>query len=244
MDTTFTALASVARPFLQDFISEQPPTYDTAVAEFPKQRPFLRNSAAFFRELRPGVAALPAAAPPLADAFEIGTRVLPEDPGAEPPAHQPVPRGRQAARRPAGPARPRAPAADRPPRSSRRTAFVAPVQATCNYATLFLRNAASLLSEGDANGTYQRFSIIAATVGAQQRGQPVQRPRERPRRAPTTCTATRYPNTASPGQTKECEAGNERYVAGQECIGNAPGNQRRRHRRPEGHQRPEREGGG
>ena len=80
MDTTFTALASVARPFLQDFISEQPPTYDVAVAEFPKQRPFLRNSAAFFRELRPGVAALPEAAPPLADAFEIGTRVLPKTP--------------------------------------------------------------------------------------------------------------------------------------------------------------------
>ena len=72
MNTTFTALAGVARPFLQDFISEQPPTYDTAIAEFPRQRPFLRNSAAFFRELRPGAATLPSSAPLLADAFEIG----------------------------------------------------------------------------------------------------------------------------------------------------------------------------
>jgi hypothetical protein len=36
-----------------------------------------------------------------------------------------------------------------------------------------------------------------------------------------------YPNTASPSQTRECEAGNERYSAtlGQTLIGNQPGNQ-------------------
>ena len=80
MDTTFTALAGVARPFIQQFISESPPTLDTAIAEFPKQRPFLRNSAGFFRELRPGVATLPASAPVLADGLEIGTRTLPKTP--------------------------------------------------------------------------------------------------------------------------------------------------------------------
>ena len=31
------------------------PRWTPAIAEFPKQRPFLRNTAAFFRELRPGV---------------------------------------------------------------------------------------------------------------------------------------------------------------------------------------------
>ena len=34
-----------------------------------------------------------------------------------------------------------------------------------------------------------------------------------------------YPNTAAPGQTRECEAGNEPYFAGQQMIGNVPGNQ-------------------
>jgi hypothetical protein len=34
-----------------------------------------------------------------------------------------------------------------------------------------------------------------------------------------------YPNTASPGQTQECEAGNETYAAGKTVIGNVPGNQ-------------------
>ncbi|MCP6756804.1 hypothetical protein NL533_34780, partial [Klebsiella pneumoniae] len=34
-----------------------------------------------------------------------------------------------------------------------------------------------------------------------------------------------YPNTAMPGQTKECEAGNEPFTAGRQVIGNVPGNQ-------------------
>ena len=34
-----------------------------------------------------------------------------------------------------------------------------------------------------------------------------------------------YPNTASPGQPKECEAGNEPYARGQTVIGNTPGRQ-------------------
>ena len=143
MNTTFTALAGVARPFLQDFISEQPPTYDTAIAEFPRQRPFLRNSAAFFRELRPGAATLPASAPLLADAFEIGQRTLPRTPPlnrrlarvfdslaefAEEPL---VPRGIRRLRDTA--------------RSLRPTiAFIAPAQTTCNYLTLFFRNVSSL----------------------------------------------------------------------------------------------------
>jgi hypothetical protein len=37
--------------------------------------------------------------------------------------------------------------------------------------------------------------------------------------------ANPYPNTAAPGQTYECEAGNEPYATGQQVIGNAPGNQ-------------------
>jgi hypothetical protein len=34
-----------------------------------------------------------------------------------------------------------------------------------------------------------------------------------------------YPNTASPGQPRECEAGNEPYIKGRTVIGNVPGNQ-------------------
>ena len=34
-----------------------------------------------------------------------------------------------------------------------------------------------------------------------------------------------YPNTAAPGQTPECEAGNETFTPGTQAIGNVPGNQ-------------------
>src|SRR5688572_32023297 len=52
------------------------PALEAAIESFPVQRPFLRNTALFFRELRPGVAALKTGAPILADALEIGTPVL------------------------------------------------------------------------------------------------------------------------------------------------------------------------
>src|SRR4051812_45070606 len=55
MDTTFAALASVARPFIQETISQTPPTEDLAIAQFPVQSAFLRNATALFRDLRPGV---------------------------------------------------------------------------------------------------------------------------------------------------------------------------------------------
>ena len=79
LDTTFTALATVARPFIQESISEGPPTEEVAIREFPKQRPFLRNNAALFHELQPGVATLPHSAPILANAFQAGTREPAED---------------------------------------------------------------------------------------------------------------------------------------------------------------------
>ena len=44
LDTTFTALASIARPFLQESISEGPPSEEVAIREFPRQRPFLRTT--------------------------------------------------------------------------------------------------------------------------------------------------------------------------------------------------------
>jgi virulence factor Mce-like protein len=44
LDTTFTALASVARPYLQDSISGAPEALDAATTSFRAQRPFLANS--------------------------------------------------------------------------------------------------------------------------------------------------------------------------------------------------------
>ena len=80
LDTTFGALREVARPYIQESITEGVPALETAIRTLPVQRPFLRNTEALFRELRPGAAALRTSAPTIADALEVGTRVLPRTP--------------------------------------------------------------------------------------------------------------------------------------------------------------------
>ena len=222
MATTFGALAGVA-PFLQDFISESPPTLDVGIREFPRQRPFLRNSAAFFRELRPGVRTLPASAPVLADAFRFGIQTLPRTPDlnrrlaslfdalAEFSDDPVVPRGLNRIASTMRSLRPL-------------VTFLAPVQTRCNYVTLLARNAASLFSEGDSNGTFQRFIVVAAPLGANSEGGPASRPASGDGSVENNLHINPYPNTASPGQEAECEAGNEDYVVGRPTIGNAPGN--------------------
>ena len=223
LDTTFIALVGIARPFFQDTITESVPSADVAIREFPLQRPFLRNNAAFFRELAPGVATLPHSAPILADAFETGAEVLPrterlnedtadvfeslaefsDDPMARAGVDQ---LGRLAS-------------------SLRPTIrWLKPAQTTCNYATLWFRNVASLLSEGDSNGTFQRFIIVDLPEGPNGEGGPSSGPADGPTENNHLHTNP-YPNTAAPGQETECEAGNEIYLSGQTVIGNQPGNQ-------------------
>ena len=230
LDTTFTALASVARPYIQETISESPPSEEVAIREFPRQRPFIRNNTALFRELRPGVAVLPNAAPVLADAFEAGTEVLPRtirlnedlsdvfDTLADFSEDPMVSQGVEALTRLSSSLRPT-------------LNFLTPAQTTCNYATLWLRNAASLLSEGDVNGNWQRFINVSAPtdnrtleLGPNNEGGPSNAPANGPGRH-NHLHFNPYPNTAAPGQTKECEAGNERYAAGQTVLTNPPGNQ-------------------
>ena len=72
-------------PFLQETISESPPTRggrDPTTSRSSGRSS--RNNAAFFRELRPGVATLPHSAPILADASQPGTRDAAEDAADQP----------------------------------------------------------------------------------------------------------------------------------------------------------------
>src|SRR3712207_2484073 len=98
-----------------------------------------------------------------------------------------------------------------------------PVQTVCNYMTLWFRNVASLLSEGDSNGTWQRFIIVAAPQGPNNEGGPSSAPANGP--GNNFLHANPYPNTPGGGRPNECEAGNEGYVQGRQVIGNVPGNQ-------------------
>jgi virulence factor Mce-like protein len=225
LDTTFRALSNVARPYIQQAIVDGPPALDEATRSFPVQRPFLRNSELLFHELRPGVRALRSAAPDLADAFEIGTRTLKRTPAlnnrlkptfaalqrfAEDPL---VALGVRDLTNTAQLLNPT-------------VAQLAPAQTICNYATLWFRNVASLLSEGDKNGTGQRFIVVAAPAGPNNEGGPASAPASGgvAGAQDNFLHTNPYPNTASPGQPKECEAANETYDIGKTTIGNDPGN--------------------
>jgi virulence factor Mce-like protein len=232
LDTTFTAFAAIARPYLQDAISGGPPALQTAIEELPKQRAFLANSEGFFHDLRPGVKALSGAAGDLSDAFTVGVPALKESvtlnkrlkpvfASLERFADDPLVKlGVDDLTQTAKIANPLFSA-------------ITPSQTVCNYWTLLFRNAASLLSEGDTNGTGQRFMIVATPQGPNNEGSPSSGPANGGGTSATTGVATKdnylhsnpYPNTAAPGQTQECEAGNETFDVGKQVIGNDPGNQ-------------------
>ena len=225
LDITFTALASVARPFIQESISRSPPAEDAAIRGFPQQRPFLRNSAGLFRELQPGVRVLPATAPILADALEIGTDTLARTPAFNEQLEDVFVALKNFTEEPL--VQPGIERLNDTVESLRPTlAFVTPAQTVCNYATLWFRNISSLLSVGDQNGTWQRFIAIVTPSGPNNEGGPSSAPANGggPGNA-NYLHSNPYPNTAAPGQTRECEAGNEVFHVGQQVIGNVPGNQ-------------------
>jgi phospholipid/cholesterol/gamma-HCH transport system substrate-binding protein len=226
LDTTFAALASVAGP-IQQTIAGGPPALAAATRDLPVTRPLLANTEGLFHDLRPGVAALRTAAPTLADALEVGTPVLRRSTQLSArlePTFQSIER-----------------LADDPlvalgVRDLTNTtrilnptlATLTPVQTVCNYITLWFRNVASLLSEGGSNGTTQRFIIIATPQGPNSEGSPSSAPANGPNQD-NFLHSNPYPNTASPGETQECEAANEPYRVGRQVIGNVPGNQGTRH---------------
>jgi virulence factor Mce-like protein len=230
LDISFSALAEIARPYLQETITEGALSEEVAIRDFPLQRPFIRNNAALFRELRPGVATLPRSAPILADAFEAGTEVLPRtvrlnedladvfDAVADFSEDPIVRQGVDQLTRLSSSLRPT-------------LNFLTPAQTVCNYGTLWFRNAASLLSDGDSNGTWQRFQVVAAPTvrasnvfGPNNEGFPSSAPADGPQ-VENHLHSNPYPNTAAPGQPRECEAGNEPFLRGRTVIGNVPGNQ-------------------
>jgi virulence factor Mce-like protein len=231
LDTTFGALARVARPFIQDTISESPPTLDAATRDLPRITPFLQHSAALFADLRPGAAALQANAPAIADALETGIPVL----NAAPQLNRRIPPTAAALRRLND---------DTTSRHgikrligtnellSPTLRFVTPAQSVCHYGTLLARNAASSSAQGDGRGTWQTFILFQGPSPFGGATQDLYQPNNEvtPSSAPAQGPAINYlhynpyPHTASPGQPRECEAGTEPFLSGLQ-IGNPAGNQ-------------------
>ncbi len=228
LESTFGAFAEVARPYIQETISEAPPTFDTLIDTAPRIRSFLGHSASLFADLRPGIKALSDNSPVLASAFETGAEVLPDAPRLNAQL-APTARTLEAfAQNPGVQAGIRR-STDFFDFLSPAARFVAPAQTVCNYATLLARNAQDLLSLGSGTSTAQRFLVMQAGTGDNSENSPSSEPAAGPPGVFGTDSnwlhANPYPNTASPGQPRECEAGNEVYEEQQVVIGNVPGNQ-------------------
>jgi virulence factor Mce-like protein len=232
LDTTFSALASVA-PSLQNTISQTPPTFDAVIRQSPIIRPFLTDTASLLTELDPGIRTLQTTAPPLTRVFETGTRNLP----------QTIPFDRQLATFSKTLGR----VATNPvvlqgvgslsytaKQLQQPLSFLTPVQSTCNYVTLFLRNLSSATSEHVPNGGILDFVPVATRDNAGQNLGFESQPSTKPYPGPAITSQTEgsigplhsdpYPNTASPGQVRECSAGNEPFNPDKIQIGNPPGN--------------------
>jgi ABC-type transporter Mla subunit MlaD len=228
LDTTFKALAGIAVPYLQNWISETPPTFETVIADSPAEQAFLTDTAGLFKDLRPGFATFPQSAPVLADAFAEGARNLPGSEqldqrltslsqtlrnfGQNPTVQQGLTRLTLTAHSLRSP-----------------LSFLTPTQSTCNYVTLFLRNIASSLSERLVDGSALRFYVITIDDLAGEESVASSKPHTTPNphgsgeHGPVHVNA--YPNTDAPGQSPlECAAGNEPYSGANSLIGNPPGN--------------------
>jgi hypothetical protein len=197
---------------------------DAGVEELPRQRPYLAEAERLARELRPAARAPRAGAADIAGALVVGTPALRRTPPfndrlasllAEVQAVADDSAARAGIRRVTETAVALRPTLD----------FAAPAQTTCNYLTLLLRNAASVLSEGDAVGTWQRFIIIPTPLGPNNEGGPASAPANGPDEANHLHTNP-YPHAAPPGRPAECEAGNEPFARGRTVLSNPPGTQR------------------
>jgi ABC-type transporter Mla subunit MlaD len=223
LDTTFRALAGVAVPSLQQTISDTPPMFDATIANTPVIRPFLTDTAALFSQLRPGVATLPQSAPVLASAFATGTRNLP---GTAALDQRTITLSKNTASYAQNPSVQQG--LDRLTLTLSRLgpplAFLTPVQSSCNYVTLFLRNTQSTLSEHVSNGALLRFVQIAVQDGPQHQSGPSSGVDQGPAGTDQgPLNANPYPYTDSPGQPAACAAGNESYTASHPVIGNPKG---------------------
>ncbi|HEX6753131.1 MAG TPA: MlaD family protein [Solirubrobacterales bacterium] len=234
LDRTFAAFARVSRPFIQETISKGPETLDVATETLPALRPFLRDSERFFAALKPGAEALAETSPTIAAALRAGIPALNESPklNAQLP---PTAEALLAFQESPGVFNGLDLLIDTNDLLGPAIRFIGPAQTTCNYLTIAFRNLASASSEGNPLGNWINAIAFQAPSGPNSEGGAASAPANSPEPENERFLVSSggkanhlhsnpYPNTASPGQPRECEAGNERYEAGVTRIGNTPRN--------------------
>jgi virulence factor Mce-like protein len=220
LDATFGAFARVSRPYIQETIEKSPSTLDTANADLPALRPFFHSSARFFTALKPGTNALARTSPIIAEALHAGVPVLNASPVFDAQL-QPTAQALVDFQNAPGVFNGLDLLIDTNELLEPPLRFIAPSQTTCNYVTLAIKNLANSNSEGNGQGNWLNFIAGEPPEGPNSEAGPAAAPANGPDPA-NHLHFNPFPNTDSPGQSRSCEAGNEKYVRGQTVIGNAP----------------------
>jgi virulence factor Mce-like protein len=222
------------RPAIQDTISYGPRALKAGTEELPRQAAFLNASTELFRRLRPAFASLSNAAPGIATALKVGTPALRRSPALNARLTTTL-RALERFGTDDGSLRGLAQIGAAASSLQPAVATITPAQSVCNYITLLTRNLASVLSESDTIGSMLRTGVLVLPEFPDAEGGPAAKPANGPAQYTGTARfpqpadsflhSNPYPNTASPGQPRECEAGNERYVRGRQVIGNTAANE-------------------
>jgi ABC-type transporter Mla subunit MlaD len=223
LDRTFAAFARVSRPFIQETISKGPETLDTAIEDLPAIDPLLKSSERFFTAFKPGAKAL-AESSPILNATEVaGIPVLNASPVFDAQL-EPTADALLAFQNAPGVFNGLDLLIDTNEILNPAIRFIEPAQVTCNYLTITFGNLASSFSGNNGKSSWIRAFSFQAPEGPNSEAGYASAPANGPERL-NHLHYNPYPNTASPGQTKECEAGNEPYKNGVTVIGNVSGNQ-------------------
>lgn len=178
--TTFEALSTVTSS-IQAAIVGGPPAMDAAIASFPAQQKLLNDSATLFATLIPGSQALGQAAPTLNTAVTVGVGSVQRSATILNPRLADLTTGLGTFY-----ANPDTMTGINRLISSTSVGnplltYITPAQATCNYASVLLRNLGSIASDGfvgtdpnqggaNVGGTFQRAMVIVTSAGDNPNG--------------------------------------------------------------------------
>ena len=189
-------------------------------------RPFLANSAGLFRELRPGVRELAAAAHRGSRTrSRPASRALRKSPKLNrqlAPTARALQRFNDNATARSGLSR----SSRRWTSSARRSASSGPRSRSATTGASSSETWQRPNSLGADGGRWQRVTVFEPPTGPNNEGSLASAPANGPTDNENFLHYNPYPNTAAPSQNPtECEAGNEPYLVGRQVIGNVPGNQ-------------------
>jgi ABC-type transporter Mla subunit MlaD len=221
LDRTFAAFARVSRPFIQETIEKSPSTEETAIADLPVLRPFLRDTQRFFTALKPGAKALAETSPVIAESLHAGVPVLNATPVLNSQL-QPTAEALLAFQEAPGVSTGLGLLTDTNRLLKPSLTYIAPSQTICDYWTIAFKNVANASSLGNANGNWLQFISFPPPEGPNSESGQASAPANDPSSKANHLHFNPVPRTAAPGQHKVCEAGNEKYAEGQTVIGHAP----------------------